>query len=78
MTIDFTGTAAPELASCLSAYLFCLLVVNRAESRRGRESRARSAATAVPDGLPTQWTDTRFGPESLFGHAVSTKYKGLH
>ncbi|WP_175896630.1 hypothetical protein [Burkholderia pseudomultivorans] len=77
MTIDFTGTAAPELASCLSAYLFCLSVVNRANSPRGREGKARPAATAVSGGLPAQWTGNRFVPGSPFWYAVFTRNKGL-
>ncbi|KGC07252.1 hypothetical protein DM81_4226 [Burkholderia multivorans] len=50
MTIDFTGTAPPELASCLSAYLFYLSGMNRATLPRVPRGVRRPRAEALSRG----------------------------
>ncbi|WP_322024815.1 hypothetical protein [Burkholderia sp. BCC1977] len=74
---DFTGTAAAELASCLSAYLFCLSVMNHAETGSDLRPGARPRASAISGGRSGHRQGGPHAGSKLAGHAASSKFKGL-
>ncbi|ABB06618.1 hypothetical protein Bcep18194_C7574 [Burkholderia lata] len=77
MSNDFTGTAAQQLASCLSAYLFCLSGSASGGRWRGRRPGASPGAGAISGGRSGDPSDEWRRAERRRRHANSTKFKGF-
>ncbi|MBU9398518.1 hypothetical protein KTE13_02100 [Burkholderia multivorans] len=77
MTIDFTGTAPPELASCLSTYLFHLSGMNRATAARMPGGARRPRAEALSRGPAARAARPRRARRTCAACDFPLKTKGL-
>ncbi|WP_208457862.1 hypothetical protein [Burkholderia lata] len=77
MSNDFTGTAAQQLASCLSAYLFCLSGSASGDRWRCRRFGARPGAGAISSGRSRDPSDEWRHAERPGRHAISMNFKGF-
>ncbi|WP_196755193.1 hypothetical protein [Burkholderia multivorans] len=77
MTIDFTGTAQPELASCLSTYLFYLSGMNRATAVRVPTGARRLRVEALSRGAAACAARLRRARRTCTARAFPLKTKGL-